>query len=393
MTSLLAWVDYSNAHQEGMDRLLDAFRDKGTVDELGIGTVRDTFSDMLFPGTSTLHTRARYLLFVPWAITATTAHRYSLDRAVSELRRTEVRLIHALLATEPEPDGIIGREAKDALKRMPSTIYWNAITQFGIKRCDHGIQQHLRAATGTPATSADDQDGPTGAVVDPCFRELPTPPPDWLEQTDFNLTPEETDFLRERILTSHPDSYLAWLLQHRNADDTLDPWDPALTEGLPAAPARVLTHAQRLSQLITGARILYNLLLARHKNWQDGTDDYLGELEAWTSDATTREAAEQWDTDDFWACVIDGGWNPNKRTRDFIEAWVDLMRAGPQAVHTTTAAELIEARERRLKGSRSRFVNDDALAAWEGSGTGLLRYRWPNVQVILNDIDAGAQHA
>ena len=68
MASVLAWVDSSSAHRDQMDRLLDAFRDKGTVDELGIGTLRDTFSDYLFPGTSTLHTRARYLLFVAWAL-------------------------------------------------------------------------------------------------------------------------------------------------------------------------------------------------------------------------------------------------------------------------------------------------------------------------------------
>lgn len=38
----------------------------GTLDELGIGSIRDTFSDELFPGTSTIQTRARYFLFVPW---------------------------------------------------------------------------------------------------------------------------------------------------------------------------------------------------------------------------------------------------------------------------------------------------------------------------------------
>ena len=37
-----------------------------TRDELGIGSVRDAFADMLFPGTSTIMTRARYFLLVPW---------------------------------------------------------------------------------------------------------------------------------------------------------------------------------------------------------------------------------------------------------------------------------------------------------------------------------------
>lgn len=43
------------------------FEEPGTRDELGIGPVRDAFSEQLFPGTSVIQTRARYFLFVPWA--------------------------------------------------------------------------------------------------------------------------------------------------------------------------------------------------------------------------------------------------------------------------------------------------------------------------------------
>src|SRR5690606_10163477 len=123
MSSLLAWVDYSSAHREEMDQLLDAFRDKGTVDELGVGTVRDTFSELLFPGTSTLHTRARYLLFVPWVVTSITSRRLHVDRAVREMRQQEVRLIEALRAGDLN-GGVIGRDARANLGRMPSVIYW-----------------------------------------------------------------------------------------------------------------------------------------------------------------------------------------------------------------------------------------------------------------------------
>ena len=49
-----------------MREIVNLFTQSESRDELGIGQVRDAFSDSLFPGTSTLHTRARYLLFVPW---------------------------------------------------------------------------------------------------------------------------------------------------------------------------------------------------------------------------------------------------------------------------------------------------------------------------------------
>jgi len=46
--------------------VINAFSEKDTRDELGFGSVRDAFADTLFPGTSTIQTRARYFLFVPW---------------------------------------------------------------------------------------------------------------------------------------------------------------------------------------------------------------------------------------------------------------------------------------------------------------------------------------
>lgn len=50
-----------------MREALAAFDQPGIVDPLGLGMVRDAFSEMLFPGLSTVQTRARYFLLVPWA--------------------------------------------------------------------------------------------------------------------------------------------------------------------------------------------------------------------------------------------------------------------------------------------------------------------------------------
>ena len=36
-----------------------------TLDELGFGILRDAFADVFFPGTNTIMTRTRYLVFVP----------------------------------------------------------------------------------------------------------------------------------------------------------------------------------------------------------------------------------------------------------------------------------------------------------------------------------------
>ena len=60
--SLIAWLDVSAEEQRRVRELVAMFSDKSTLDELGIGQVRDAFSDTLFPGQSTIQTRARVIL-------------------------------------------------------------------------------------------------------------------------------------------------------------------------------------------------------------------------------------------------------------------------------------------------------------------------------------------
>ena len=66
MTATIAWLDYSERDRRRALDVVDLLREPSTVDELGLAAVRDAFADLLFPGTSTIQTRARYFLFVPW---------------------------------------------------------------------------------------------------------------------------------------------------------------------------------------------------------------------------------------------------------------------------------------------------------------------------------------
>lgn len=61
MTSTIAWLDFSEEDQQRAREILALFSQPESVDELGIGTVRDALSDAMFRGTSVLQTRARYL--------------------------------------------------------------------------------------------------------------------------------------------------------------------------------------------------------------------------------------------------------------------------------------------------------------------------------------------
>ena len=64
--SSLAWIDFDEAERQRAQRIMALFQERETRDELGLGSIRDSISDHLFPRTSTIQTRLRYMLFIPW---------------------------------------------------------------------------------------------------------------------------------------------------------------------------------------------------------------------------------------------------------------------------------------------------------------------------------------
>ena len=59
------WVDFSSEERKRIIQAIKALETSGTIDELGIGVIRDGFADQLFPGISVLQTRAKYYITVP----------------------------------------------------------------------------------------------------------------------------------------------------------------------------------------------------------------------------------------------------------------------------------------------------------------------------------------
>ena len=56
--SSFAWLDTSAEEQRRVREVIALFTQKDTLDELGIGQIRDMFSDAMFPGITTIETRA-----------------------------------------------------------------------------------------------------------------------------------------------------------------------------------------------------------------------------------------------------------------------------------------------------------------------------------------------
>ncbi|WP_244818721.1 DUF6361 family protein [Caballeronia sp. Lep1P3] len=63
--SSTGWIDFSASDRRRVHDVLAMMKEKGTLDELGVGQIRDAYADLLFPGFNTIQTRARYFLAIP----------------------------------------------------------------------------------------------------------------------------------------------------------------------------------------------------------------------------------------------------------------------------------------------------------------------------------------
>ena len=229
MASTFGWLDTDSEQRRKMLEVVDLFKEEGTVDELGIGSIRDALADSLFPGTSVLHTRLRYVLFIPWLMQRAAAHKSSSAEMSAEFRNLEYRLIDSLLAAG-ERLGVIGNTARGSLKRMPSGMYWAALGAWRIRTGDFSSDGYFRRQydyrqLSVRTAKADDPEAREllpGTGLDP---HLPQPPDEWLKAVDFALRPEEEQYLSDLIAASTKGSMLSWLIHNQPGNSPDYVWE------------------------------------------------------------------------------------------------------------------------------------------------------------------------
>lgn len=143
MPSTLAWIDHNTAARERTLRILSLFQERDTRDELGLGSVRDSFADQLFPGTSTIQTRLRYMLFVPWIYKSLEDKKTPSSSFAQQADKIERGLIQPLLASDDQA-GVFGKTAGGSLKRLPSSVYWSGLGAWGIRVMDLSQDEYHR---------------------------------------------------------------------------------------------------------------------------------------------------------------------------------------------------------------------------------------------------------
>ncbi len=394
--AVLAWLDYSESDQRRAREIVAMFSQRESRDELGLGRIRDALSDTLFPGTSFLLTRARYLLFVPWLYREGARRGHGGPKLTQWVEGHERQLIGAL-RSGGDLEGLVGRFAGSAVRILPSSIYWNSLRRFGILRHEgtEGQVASLRQIA-RPQDDATEFLEQSDAVWAP---SIPLPPDDFFDLTccNFALTHDEATWLAERIVAAVPDSLLQFLVTQRNRhSDSAYAWEDPEAVAVEGPVREALDEARRFSVVMHGAALLYNLLLAeraeelRLSRREGHRDQYKSRLDEWQKDFQEINAGA-WDLNGLWALVAAQGRPAAPPTRAFVSEWVDLARAsGGRPADDGMARELIRNRERVQKRGQARLVNDRLMHQWGGaSGSGRLNFRWPVVRRILNEIVDG----
>ena len=395
--SSLGWLDLDAVASERVAALLRSLEEPGTLDELGLGTVRDALSGNAQPRhldqpdqAPLLHLPALDLYPAGGAASSSGRLRPQAPRG----RGTAHRL-------SPPPGagaGVIGYNSGRDLKLMPSALYWGGLGAWGLRRLDLGTFEYGQraAALRSRRPERDDDRNATTRIVS-MWAPLPPPPDDFLDGAiDFELRAEEAQTLVDCIQRSQPGTLPAVLCGMPDvAADAEYPWDVP-TGGMSDRLLAVLRHARCFSELTLGPQLVYNVLLARRAREEFGWDTHeleerqLRRLNSWTTLITDRhEVLRSWveNIPEFWHFLA--GHRIGGATQDFINSVAGRAVADPggfaedPVVHT-----LISRREVQLKGKRARLAHRGALENWsQVAGGGQLDYRWPITKSYLADLD------
>jgi hypothetical protein len=392
----LGWIDFSNEYRNQTLKMLDLLREPGAIDELGVGVVRDAFADRFFPGTSTIQTRAKYFLLVPWILQDMEEHRIPSRDFLNEMQKRELGYISTLVAdgSDARSSGIIGSVSKDKLKRKPSEIYWHGISRFGIapipglslsqyistideqyKRQSLAEQNHVRVNEGD---GCDDRDIERGYRS--IWRVCP-PPEGWKTRLSIALDEEEARFLKDRIVQSVPDSLMGIILR-----DYLDSALPCesmdqfpFLHSLPQALQEDVHQALDFSNLLEGAHIRYNMMIQLSRG-EAGNPRFVEEFEVW-EDQMKSFPWNRWHVDEVCKKA-----SASAHVEEFINSWSGCVTKRDWE----SADRLIRQREKVLKGGRSKLANPAKVTGTENwVGLRKMVFRWPDARNHLKDISTG----
>ena len=227
----IGWIDFSKSDRDKVKSVLDLFSEPGVLDELGIALIRDGFSNLFFPGTTTIQTKAKYFLMIPYIF----RDLESMSTTDPEKLKTELNALEkncaSILKKNYVGTGIIGGDSINQpqwVKRPPSSIYWAGLRTYGIFKHNLSINEYIKEICSRNykkrnlSKSGNYNDGfgdgqdvkGAGDIQGLDFWNIRTYDKEWQEKLKMELTKEEGEFLKDQIIKSCPCSMFALILKY-----------------------------------------------------------------------------------------------------------------------------------------------------------------------------------
>jgi hypothetical protein len=420
---IVGWFHLGNEEAAKARAFLRLCNGEDSVDELGFGILRDGFAEQFFPGTSTIMTEARYLIFVAaiYRFVERTLERRkaAIPDPFRRSREMQDQLRDVLSATfnHKEGHGVIGISVKEP-ERYPSAIYWASLRTLGIfKLAGASEADYLRVLPRYhDLVRVDENNGDPVAEVGP-------PPVNWDRRFDlitsvlgveskgrfpdglsFELTEPEARYLRDCYLgedhASPPasgidKSLLAHLIEKRRKTAFEFPWDVNVPRHLDEA----VDDARHFSALARGATLQYYHWLTdarRSEGWSAPDSDLRGWFETWWR--LGRPQLLEWKEDEFLT-RRDKDVRTVRNDATFLKTWLQECRAAtsaPEFLADSGVRKLIVDRENVCKPKKARLTYKKHLENWkrvprESASPYQLNFRAPIGSMFVQSIVRGLE--
>ena len=372
--------------------------EQDTRDEIGFLLIHQGFADRFFPGTSVLHTRVRYALFVPWLFLQAAGIKHRGSDLDATIRRQLIQL--AIRLKQGERYGVIGGDKLGQLtSQPPDRVYWTALRQWGLLLPPVGSRSEAlrRLLASGRATPLDDDGSKLDDDTTEVFCNLPDPPPGWGDSQstlDFKLRAKEQDFLRRKLtLLARPGeispSLLARLVDGREYyPGTAPDLPPELDARADAADKRALGIARDAAHLAAIGRAVYGALVEHLRGEDGGPNEKTFRTQLLSHFHEYGGAAARCDLDGLEALLP----GIPEYVKDVLQKTQAYVREDKPEKFLALRDYYQRSEVMRKTSSRARLPNTirsaQRRAEWDPGrhNTTPLHYRWYIVRDMLNDL-------
>lgn len=397
---LAGWLDNNREEQYKIKEWLRILQTREALDELGVGTIQEAFSDKLFPGITTNQRRAKYLVILPYLLKET------LDKTVSDAAQYLEKEQKKLVGRFPKnTKGVIGIRNPDT-ENKPLSIYWSALKTFLLvnpelsrgEMCNlimESVKEKKQQRTRSNGSKFDDNeysdDDPVALLG---FPTITWDYHNWREGLRMELTRSEAEFLADRIREYVPNSALAQLLEYYHNLKKRNPKDSDFAhipenlrfEKIPESALNneikyIFQLAKDYQDFIFGANLAYNYLLSNR------------------TDNLVKKVYNEWKKKGYWRKP---GFNQNRiieilnnsgaKERSIIDVQSFLIKLYGYAKADKWGAfeKCVENRESELKRNRKKIGSPDNMYKEFEKIKDVYNlkpsFRWGRSKTILNDI-------